>query len=933
MLKIIVLSSTLLLYMSGCDPIYSQDPEDIFEGGFSPLILQKLANPLLTPSHEAAILAKKQQQSDRLRVAVIDNGIDYLHPALIGQTNFKIAGGRVIGAGKDIMGDDSWAHPNLIDPVFFSFGAAGINKQGQIIGPRENPLALYNQMNRIFIADLTAAIRADEVLKDSLFTKVSVSNFTLTATQIILSNPEESIHYEREYEVRKAAGTLYNWDARENDKLKKWAEEDTFEMQAKRILDYDWPMDFTTGLPLLSTNFDLYYSIGLLTSIEGADRFYALLKEVYETSTRQMGYEEAYKTYFDFCSNSIEKEDQSFHLKTELVKDFSLKLHRAWYHIISEFKTYDPLVSFAFALKQFMTLEEYQACYGDATLPDESKAALLRDRYEAVFGKAKQFHNYRLENDEKVTSYQRKVLQKSIARMDPLKERFFSYMEGRGWDKIYGDWGDLFPTYKDPAARAHRNHSILTRNPYIDSKSQASSHGTHVASIIMANDPRIDIEPVRILTESKRHSARSRKKLVDNFLLSFNQWLQNELVTTAIFHTFSEHFKEAENKEDIISFIIDLSNLVAEERFEHIALDLEFFEQLNKAIQHIGENKIKLANISLGLEFAIGNPPLEPENAENIESVQRGIVQFLRYEYFKHQIGAAIQTYAPGTLFFVASGNSSGWFDSRERSGIPADITSPFIMDVEEQVGKKAVNNSLDHIITVISLKEKVERLSGFTNLPISDIPVIMAVGDPVLGAIKLSDTSGSVREYKNLFQDELTDVFIDTSSEFGIQAMIDMGWISAETKDEDEDKSSRRKEIKKVMREIQLYYNASHYAMSDTLNNNFIIHSETAHEKYRGTSMASPNAAGVAARLVLDKMREMKLQDQDIYQHPNFTPRKIMEMLYDEASEYGGYSLLRHTKKISTHRKYQEVPKIPTGLNEEYSDIIWDLIKFGNDR
>ena len=909
--------------ISGCYSIYSQDPEDLFVDEELPFVLKELANPPLTGVQSVAILARwdEKRVAPRLRVAVIDNGVDYLHPTLIYQTNFQIKNRKIVGAGIDMMGKDSWPHPNLIDPSLFAFGAEGINERGQIIDPVENPLLLYHCMNQKFMAELTLAIQKHPTLRYSLFTKINSSSFTLTAAQVILSMPHDEWG---KYEKNKELGLVFDWNARANKSLKAGVNDDIFEMSVKRVLDFDWVMQEVSGNPIITS---LYggNSFTLKERIDGGDKFYELLRQVYESFSLREGYEKAYEPYFEFCYNRFDK--KSLYKRSELIRDFSGKLHHSWFKVVSDFRAFDPLANLSSRFKDSLTLEEYEAFY-EMGLSDKEKEAFARGRYKGSFQKVKQLQEYRLEHDHRLNASEKSKIAKSLERIDKLEDRFFSYMNKRGWEKLYGSWGEIYPLFEDSLGQGIRNDSWITANPYLDITSHSRSHGTHVASVIAASDSRVDIEPVRIVTNSKKNSDGSRRALIDDFSQKFENWLKSPLVSTAIYNKFLLSFENVKNLEatreeknqSLRNAITALARKTTEENFSSIALDLEFFLQLDEAIKYVGEHKVKLANISLGANFSKADPLI---NMNDREKVQKNIVNFLRYEYFKNRIALSIKNNAPHTLFFVAAGNNGSWFDSRERSGLPADISSPFLMDAEGEVGGKAVNNNLDNIIAVISLKRGTEHLSSFTNIPLSDVPTIMAVGDPVVGSIKLTDSGGAREEYSKLFNDSLEVVNVDMNSEFDRDTMVQLGWLSTLSVDE----KIQREEARKIIHQIDRYYNMSLYDISSTLQNEFFVQSSIAHQNYRGTSMASPNAAGVAAKLILDKMTEMGLRDKDIYEHAEFAPKKIIDMLYARSESYGGHSLIRNAQKLKGAPHYKEIPKIPTGQDTEYVDYVKSLM------
>lgn len=89
--------SSLLMGFSCEGP--SQRATEVFTDGKIPKLLEMAVNPRLSPEQERAVISAQQQNSNKIRVAVIDSGIDYLHPALINRTAFHVQGGQIVGAG------------------------------------------------------------------------------------------------------------------------------------------------------------------------------------------------------------------------------------------------------------------------------------------------------------------------------------------------------------------------------------------------------------------------------------------------------------------------------------------------------------------------------------------------------------------------------------------------------------------------------------------------------------------------------------------------------------------------------------------------------------------------------------------------------------------------------------------------------------------
>ena len=109
-----------LLFLSGCFEVSIQDARELFENGKLPELIDGVANPKPRVTEEQI---RNAQTAPHLRVAVIDNGVDYNHPYLRDKISYDYEGNKVVGAGYDVMGQDRWSHPNIFDVDIMSFGA------------------------------------------------------------------------------------------------------------------------------------------------------------------------------------------------------------------------------------------------------------------------------------------------------------------------------------------------------------------------------------------------------------------------------------------------------------------------------------------------------------------------------------------------------------------------------------------------------------------------------------------------------------------------------------------------------------------------------------------------------------------------------------------------------------------------------------------
>src|SRR5690606_2925794 len=149
-------------------------------------------------------------------------------------------------------------------------------------------------------------------------------------------------------------------------------------------------------------------------------------------------------------------------------------------------------------------------------------------------------------------------------------------------------------------------------------------------------------------------------------------------------------------------------------------LDYLFFEEIIEAIEYIGEKRIKLANMSLGTKVERGISDGDEADINEVFSI-------LDFEYMKYKIDASIKALASKTLFIIAAGNDGNWIDGQTRSALPCDISSPYLKEVPN--GSSLPNNQIDNVLCVGSIGPKGD-LSPFTNILLTDTPMIFAIGE-----------------------------------------------------------------------------------------------------------------------------------------------------------------------------------------------------------
>lgn len=89
-----------------------------------------------------------------------------------------------------------------MDAALFAFGAQGLDDQGRIINPKENPLSHFDEYNTTFMSALEAEIAKNPKLKATPFTKINAHTFSIISLIATLKSAEE-IEKEKRKERKK----------------------------------------------------------------------------------------------------------------------------------------------------------------------------------------------------------------------------------------------------------------------------------------------------------------------------------------------------------------------------------------------------------------------------------------------------------------------------------------------------------------------------------------------------------------------------------------------------------------------------------------------------------------------------------------------------------------------------------------------------------
>jgi len=900
---------TLILFIfftvgaSHCE-YHSQKAQDLFADGKFPQLLELLANPPIDPEIESSVL--NIERHGTLRVGVIDDGFAYDHPALAKKINYKIKDGRIIGAGLDVFGNDLWPYASLIEPELFAFGAKQIRDDGKIVGPPDDPVALFEKYNEQFMSGLLDLIKNDPHLSKTLFNKLSRESMNvLGAVQILYSQYDMWDFSQKEYDemVRKKLliTSDKNWEAKLTARTGEYKASDDQLKTRMLVIDLPWFMNTKHGKPYHGADDTNVFRI-----IEGADLFFPKLKKYYHEFAKESGFDAALKSYIKFRRHYFLDEVEN---ESQLYRDAATNLQKAWV------ARHSPSLQDEFSLvalaNEFRDSVPYslfrELAYNKISA--QEKQQLVRNYFKEGLSNAKKAFAY-ISNGNFDRS-EIKAAKRISKNFDVFEQRILDLLEKHGAYALFTNFQHQLDPIENSSGHAQYGDAVL--NPFLHTQDKDLSHGTHVSAIIAAQDEGLFIEPMRVFTGRKVHTHAFDEALGQSYLADFKDWLNHPIVIRAIYEEFRplldpegklDPLKPQDAKKIEDALMTHISEHVAKE-IETYRSNYEFIQEINKAISYAGEQKIKLVNISLGMNFSTVPTRFNPND---LEGKWDDIAEFLRFEFYKYSIGKTVQEKAPHTLFLIATGNEGNWLDGKSRSALPVDISSPFIKAREEKWGMQVPNNHLNNILAVGSISSASE-VSSYSNIPINNVPFVFAVGEAVNSAIKLTDPLGVVQEFETKFGKKLSDFMAGPTDDNTAQMLIDLGFMAPPKSDA----TAHEKLLDRVHASAKLSFFTKILLDKgqDLLLMDACVNSTICHAKYNGTSMATPHATGVLARLVRQQMQRMGLQDVEIYDHPEFSPAKLIELAYRSGEKMGGFSILKDTTKLIDTRPYIVQPKI----------------------
>ncbi len=861
--KLLVLSCVFSLI--ACD-LENQKAQEVFADNQMPRLLEELANP--KPSGELLQSLLQKSDENRLRVAVIDNGVEYLHPDLVQQIRFTKKDGQIVGAGKDVFGADDWAAPVHIRATILAFGATGIQGD-RIVGPNEHAIQDLIEINEVFEREYKAELALDEEVKHSIFIKAQPDSINFLGALGLVREKEDQL-----FKNRMAANT--NILLSEATKNSLTTRVNFSAASSREIFEKDWKVD-SSGLPNIPVS---------LHNLLGYEKYLSLIERVINKVFAQTRLKAEIDSFFAY---KLSRED----LKTEATKDLELKyiseLAKYLYHAKSQRGESDLAYSIATQFCEKLSPDEKQQL---ETSEEGEKIALIKRKFVEARDRMNELTRAYL-TQEGLSEAQREDSQKSIETSKNFEKVLTDYIQSRGTSPFV----DCSQAQKFPnVPERYKNFELLDRNPYLANDNLEVSHGTHVSGIIASQDAMIDIVPVRVLTQTVESQKDSDQKNQSIFLAALEDWLKYPVIQAAVKDLLGLSEEGTAVSQKTLAKMKDYLRV----HFKEHKTDLQFIPEVLDGIRYTGSQKIKVANVSLGTDFSKAPTGFNPNDTA---SKLKQNLNFLMYEVYKYQVAKTVLDAAPETLFVIASGNSANWVDGKTRSALPCDLSPSFLQSYKNKFNiNELPNENFKNILCVGSIGPNGD-LSSFTNYPLTRTPFVVSYGESILSSIKSSDCNGEIQDF---------EITYGKTPEPGISVSLDSDWFEKYLTEKGLLKANlpleeKRIQIRDLANDVfsidQKLMVKSIYQAARTER---CLNNRIRHAKLSGTSMASPAVAGYIGRWLREKLSRDGLSDSDAYLNPDYSPRSIIKAIFNQAPRLSEESTTLNIPMISDIRPFK---------------------------
>ena len=848
-----------LLICASCE-VENQKPQEAFVDGIAPAELLRLANPE-PPDDVQRAAVKKCDEKLRVRVAVIDQGVDYLHPDLAHRVAYTVQDGRLVGAGRDILADDDWAHPNLIDPALYALGARAV-VQGKIEGPHPDPVQLLMELNETFMTKLTTGLAAHPQLADSLFARVDTSAFSVWGAYYLT---ELWPTFLEEHQAAREEERLIGTDPEANARVLARAPYEE-RLMLRCALRLPWRASLTRGVPQLCGAAETQGKV--LAQIEHADLFLSLVRDALAAFEAETDYPQLVAPFISYQEARSDDYD---------LEDTLVHLNQAWHRTQMPGAEADPYLEVADIFCSMLDLETYEALRSPVA-QDGQKSLRVKELVDGMLDQMDALDRLVVSSDpEDFTDVQRERAREHLDKSDELRTMVHDYVETRGVEPLLCSDND-----HRSAPEAYQAWGRATLYPLLSEVGRRETHGTHVAGIVARQDPRIAIVPVRVMTSRVRIASMDQTHLNERSMERLRRWLEDPVVLHAVGQLVRPLLASSEanaTDEPTLAQVGDwLTHRASKTNEMPAMLAFGFTEDLLQAADYVRDQKVLVANASLSIDFQ--QPKVSGEESTDQDSVFRFIVG----EYVKYELARALRDRAPNTLFVVAAGNSGEVINGEEKSAVPCDLSSPFLSrSLEAFPGRSLPNQEVENLLCVTSIDSE-GQLSEFSNIVKTGVPLVASYGENIVSAIRSYNCTGADAAFEETYGFGPVYVELKPDSERNRRLVTAL----------EAERSGGESELGVAALEERMgFYSSLTQRLVPTLTRGIRAHDCVMGRYVRaplsGTSMATPAVAGYVARWALGMMEERDLDEENAYGHPDLLPARIIEHIALESPPYEG--------------------------------------------
>jgi len=434
--------------------------------------------------------------------------------------------------------------------------------------------------------------------------------------------------------------------------------------------------------------------------------------------------------------------------------------------------------------------------------------------------------------------------------------------------KTFGELENNPIEYKKVLSQLRRTY-VHDSHVFLAKETLNNEHGTHVSGIIAAQDPRIRIVPVRATVQTVDLPESTKKELSEAMLDKVLKWMELPIAQELRSMIASEYGKKSISDTTLKSEL--------KKYLKANTLNLVFINDLFNAIEEVGTRNIKLANISLGTVF---------KKTYNDKKSLSSIAEDIFAEFVRYEAGVRLVEKAPNTLFLIATGNDGDWVDGVSKTAFPVGITSLRARKLSETLKLPPTPNNIAKNILAVGSVNSNRNLTEFTNILIDPhVPTIFSTGESITSSVP-----GLKDEASEGLAADLAMKYIKAIALIGLADLSKQEKLSFDKKLDAAMENIKFNFINELYKELGVLAHAQY---------------PIKRAKMSGTSMATPTATGLIAKMALK------------FENPNsITPEELITLAFKSATR----DELSRSMTIET--LVENISKMPEDKNERKTKL-----------